>query len=342
MPNIYDVAKEAGVSRSTVSRVINNQESVKDDKRERVLEAIAKLNYTPNATARALAMNRTNTIGVIIRSLTDNFNTEFISSVHDAADKNHYGAIFCMRTVEDQANINYIDFLNKKVDGFIFIGEETVSEDELRSLAASEIPVIAMESTHPVESITYVTVDNYESALKSVEYLISLGHKRIINISTTDMTQEKDLRSLGYEEAIKKNGLAYSETIPISYIVEEAKAYLNKLVPQILNQGITAAFCFNNMIATILIEALILAGVRIPEDFSVVGFDDIEYRHLSEVPYPRITSSKQPQAEMASYAVTELIGQIERPKETPIESKSREFECQLNIRHSTGRVSNHD
>jgi len=131
MPNIYDVAKEAGVSRSTVSRVINNQKSVKDDKRERVLEAIKKLNYTPNATARALAMNKTNTIGVIARELTEAFNAEFIAGIHDEADAMHYGVIFCMRTNYDKANINYIDFLNKKVDGIIFIGEETVSTEEL-------------------------------------------------------------------------------------------------------------------------------------------------------------------------------------------------------------------
>ncbi len=342
MPNIYDVAKEAGVSRSTVSRVINNQKSVKDDKRERVLAAIAKLNYTPNATARALAMNRTNTIGVIARRLTDNFNAEFISSVHDAADENHYGAIFCMRTIQDQANINYIDFLNKKVDGFIFIGEETVTEDELKSLATSEIPVVAMESTHPVDSITYITVDNFNSAYRSVEYLVSLGHKKIVNLSTTDMTQEKDLRAAAYEEAIKKSQLDYIKSFDISYEVDEAKAHLKMIIPQLIEDGVTAAFCFNNMIATMFSEALIGHGIRIPEDFSVVGFDDIEYRHLSDLPLPRLTSSKQPQKEMASYAVEELIKQIERPKDTPIESASKEFKCQLNIRQSTGVVPHND
>ena len=243
MPNIYDVAREAGVSRSTVSRVINNQKSVKDDKRERVLEAIKKLNYTPNATARALAMNKTNTIGVIARQLTETFNAEFIAGIHDAADLNNYGVVFCMRTLYDKSNINYIDFLNKKVDGFIFIGEETVTAEELESLALSEIPVIAMEFEHPVEPVTYVTVDNYDVTYESVKYLYDLGHRKIVNFSADDITQEKDLRNKAYSDVVDRYELDYKKIYEVPSDIKDSHDIVKKIIPEILQAGVTAAFC---------------------------------------------------------------------------------------------------
>ncbi len=338
MPNIYDVAKEAGVSRSTVSRVINNQKSVKDEKRQRVLDAIKKMNYTPNATARALAMNKTNTIGVVARELTETFNAEFISGIHDYADSEHYGVIFCMRTLNDKANINYIDFLNKKVDGLIFIGEYTVTEEELVSLARSEIPVVAMEITYPIEPITYVTVNNHETSYDSIKYLNNLGHQKIVNFTADDITQEKSQRTNGYEEAINELGLKYKKTYEVPYDIRDSHDIVKSIVPEILEQGVTAAFCYNNIIAVALSEAIVQAGLRIPEDFSIIGFDDIHYTNIAEVAFPRITSNLQPQREMAEYSVKKLISMIDRSKGSKIQNHDKEFKCKLMIHQSTGDV----
>jgi LacI family transcriptional regulator len=340
MYNIYDVAKKAGVSRSTVSRVINNQESVKDDKRERVLEAIKELNYTPNATARALAMNKTNTIGVIARELTESFNAKFIDGIHQYADQMHYGVIFCIRSNTNVSNVNYIDFLNKKVDGLIFIGQDTVSEDELISLAKSQIPVVAMEIEYPVEHITFINVNNRDSVYKAIEHLGKLGHKRIVNITTEDKTQERTARNKGYEDGLNDLGLAYKCTYELPYNFFEARHIARSILPRLIDDKVTAAFCYNNEIGAALCEALITNGYDIPKDFSIVGFDDMHYTNLSEVPYPRLTSFLQPQRDMAFYAISTLIQIINRKKGDAITSKSKEFKCKLMIHESTTIVSN--
>lgn len=338
MPNIYDVAKEAGVSRSTVSRVINNQKSVKDDKRQRVLDAIKKMNYTPNATARALAMNKTNTIGVVARELTETFNAGFISGIHDYADSEHYGVIFCMRTLNDKANINYIDFLNKKVDGLIFIGEETVTEDELESLAKSEIPVVAMEIKYPIEPITYITVNNFETTYDSVKYLHDLGHRKIVNFTADDITQEKTQRSNAYNQAISDLNLDYNMTYEVPYDIGDSHDIVKSIVPKILEEGVTAAFCYNNIIAVALAEGIVQAGLSIPKDFSIIGFDDIHYTNIAEVAFPRITSNLQPQREMAEYSVKKLVEIIDRDKHSKIQNYDKEFKCKLMIHQSTGEA----
>jgi len=338
MPNIYDVAREAGVSRSTVSRVINNQKSVKPEKKERVMEAIEKLNYTPNATARALAMNKTNTIGIISRDLTDMFNTSFIKQIHDCADAMHYGAIFCMQTAADKANINYIDFLNKKVDGFIFIGENTINEKELNSLIQADIPVIILEVVFSNEKGTYITVNNEKASYNSINYLYSLGHRRIAHISNDDNTQEKWLRYKGYKDAIYDLSLEFERMYDVPYEIEDSRPVVKRLVPMLIRDKVTAAFCYNNSIATALAEGLIQAGIRIPEDFSIIGFDDIHYSNISKVTFPRLTSNLQPQRLMAQYAVDCLLKLIDRPKGEELYSLSKEFECRLMIYESTQEV----
>lgn len=337
MPNIYDVAREAGVSRSTVSRVINNQKSVKDDKRKQVLMAIKKLNYTPNATARALALKRTNTIGVISRELTETFNAKFINEVHHYADNQHYGVIYCMRKHTTQANINYIDFLNKKVDGFIFIGENTVTEEELENLSKAQIPVVAMEVEYPVEHVTFLNIDNFESSYNAVKYLYELGHRRLVNITANEPTQEKEARKAGFNKACEDMGMDFFETVETPYYIGASKTCIQELIPNLLENNITAGFCYNNVIGTMLAEELIVNGKSIPDDFSIIGFDDIHYGNISRVAIPELSSIRQPQKEMAEYAVEKLLEAINRKKDSMILSESKVFNCELKIHESTGR-----
>lgn len=340
MYNIYDVAERAGVSRSTVSRVLNHQESVSEEKRQRVLEVIKAMNYTPNATARALAMNKTNTLGIIARELTEVFNARFIDGIQKCADHNHYGALFCIRSKSSESNINYIDFLNKKVDGFIFIGQDTVSESELIHLSKSNIPVVAMEIKYPVEGVSFVTVNNEESISSGVDYLVGLGHKKIAYIAATDAMQENEERKAGYLKGISQQGLIYQNIVDCPYDYPESKTAVEEFLPRLLFDGVTAAICFNNEIAVAVIEGLIKRGVRIPKDFSVIGFDDIHYTNLAEISIPRITSFLQPQEEMAEYATVQLLKRIEHKTTANSSFKNKEFKCVLKIHETTGVAPN--
>ncbi|MBN2222347.1 MAG: LacI family DNA-binding transcriptional regulator [Vallitaleaceae bacterium] len=330
MPNIYDVAREAGVSRSTVSRVINHQKSVIESKRIRVLEAIEKLNYTPNATARALAMNKTNTIGVIARELTEDFYAGFINNIHRFADEHHYGILFCMRKTNSRYNIDYIDFLHKKVDGFIFLGENTVTEEELRKLATAKTPVVVLEMNYPIQPITYINVNNEAAAYTSVMKLQN-KHRCIAHITASENTQEKEMRIRGFEKAIQDAGVLHGGIYHLPYYMVNARLMIDAMIDEFLEKGVSAAFCFNNAMATVLAEGLIKRKIKIPEEFAIIGFDDINYASQAILPVPRISSNRQPQYEMAEYAITALVKSIDELHEEKEmkEDYSRVFSCEF-------------
>ncbi|MFA9398437.1 MAG: LacI family DNA-binding transcriptional regulator [Clostridiaceae bacterium] len=330
MANLYDIAKVAGVSKSTVSRVINDQPGVKEDKRLKIQETIKKLNYKPNALARSLVLQKTHTIGIIVRELSNNFYSEYIRNLHHIADSMGYGALYCNRTSYEESNIDYLEFLNKKVDGFIFLGEGTVTKEELESLVLSKYPLVVIQSMLDVQDVTYININNYRAYYEAVEYLIKLGHRKIINISGP-LDKEFVERNKGYSEAVTMHNLDYEITYYLDYFMESAYELALKIAPSIRNEKITAAVCSNNILATGFIDGLIDSGIKVPEEFSVIGFDDIVAAEVTHNNIPAITSVKQPQKDISEYAVGKLMQMMEQG----IGEYSKDFSCKLKIRNST-------
>lgn len=330
MPNVFDIAREAGVSKSTVSRVINNQVGVNKDKRKRVLDAIEKLNYSPNAMARGLVLKKTNTIGVIVRELSNSFYSEFIKNIHYNADEKGYGALYCNRNSYVESNIDYLSSLNKKVDGYIFIGEGTVSQNELTTLVNSNYPSIVIQAKLDVPGVTYIQIDNYEATYKAVKYLVELGHKKIIYFCGPKDFELLE-RTRGYSQGLKDANLGFERIFYTDYFMSSAYKLTKNLVQYIKEEGITAALCSNNIVATGVIDGLLDSQIRVPEDFSVIGFDDIVNAEITNNNIPAITSVKQPQLEITLYALEKLLYMIEHG----CDDYCKNFECQLMIRKST-------
>lgn len=330
MANVFDIAKEAGVSKSAVSRVINKQSGVNKDKRKRVLDAIDKLNYTPNAMARGLVLRKTNTIGVIVRELSNSFYAEFIKDIHYCADKKGYGALYCNRNSYIESNIDYLSSLNKKVDGFLFLGEGTVSQNELQSLIRRNYPSIVIQAKLDVPEVTYIQIDNFEATYKSVKYLIELGHTKIINFSGPKDFELME-RTRGYNQALKNYNIPFEKTFHLDYFMSSAYKLTKEIASFIREEGVTAAVCSNNIIATGVIDALIDSQIRVPEDFSVIGFDDIVNAEITNNNIPAITSVKQPQLAITQYAIEKLLYMIGNG----CGDYSKNFECELMIRRST-------
>ena len=336
MANIYDIAKESGVSRSTVSRVINNQPSVSEDKRQKVLAAIDKLKYTPSATARALATNKTNTIGVTSRELAHSFYDEFINNIHSGADQRNYGVLYTMRNTYSHANIDFTALMHKKVDGYMFVGEGTVTEEELKDLIHNDIPVVGYEFNFDIEHSLFININNLESAYQGTKYLFDLNHNHIIHITYDSTMQEMQLRAKGYLKAVADLGIKKAQVFNVPFVQSEIFEQCQLMMPYIMANKVTAAFCTNNIIASVLIEVLIENGYSVPEDFSVVGFDDTPAErplHISRQKIPEITSVKQPQSEMASYGINALISSVEAGE--PLETGNIIFECDLIVRNTT-------
>lgn len=336
MANIYDIAKKSGVSRSTVSRVINNQPSVSEDKRLRVLEAIDQLKYTPSATARALARNKTNTIGVTSRELAHSFYNEFIKSIHFGADQRSYGVLYTMRNAYLKTNIDFKGLMHKKVDGYMFVGEGTVTEDELSDLIHNDIPVVCYEFDYKIDDALFININNKESGYLATEYLYALGHRNIIHLSYASGLQEMSLRAEGFNKAVMDLGIGSGEIFKVAFTLEEMYDQVQSMMPYIKKSEVTAAFCGNNTIASVLIEVLIANGYEVPKDFSVIGFDDTPVErglHMSRQIIPEITSIKQPQKAMAEYGLNALMTSIETGK--ALESGNKIFKCALVLRDTT-------
>lgn len=331
MVNIYDVAREAGVSRSTVSRVLNNHSGVNEETRQKVLDVMERLSYQPNTNARSLASRETKMIGVITKHIGNTFYADFMKNIHISAEGLGYGTLFCFSNPNNPDSTDYSRALIGKVDGILFVGEKTVSREQLKRLEKSHIPMAIIENEETKHAIISVNIDNFEAAYNATEYLLLLGHRKIAHISGNDSFFELRERARGYKAAFKKNSIPIDESL-IQFGRWSAAETMKKthlLFEQ--HPDLTAAFCANDIIAAGAVQAAVARGLKVPEDFSVVGFDDMIIPELIPYQLPSITTVRQPKKQMAEYAVKALVDWIE----TGIISEDKVFQTEFVIRNST-------
>ncbi len=226
--------------------------------------------------------------------------------------------------------------MHKKVDGYQFVGEGTATEEELKDLIHNDIPVIGYEFNFNIDDALFININNLDSAYEATQYLFDLNHNHIVHLTYDSNMQEMKLREEGYYIAAKDFGIEKVKVFEVPFVQNEIFEKCQSIIGYIKENDITAAFCGNNIIASVLIEVLIENGYSVPEDFSLVGFDDTPAErpmHISRQKIPEITSVKQPQREMADYGVNALIAGIEAGK--PFETGNKIFECELIVRNTT-------
>lgn len=332
MPNIYDIAEAANVSKSTVSRVINDKPGVSNSKREKVLTVIKELNYKPNSAARKLGLKRTNTIGVLVNDLSDVFYSEYVRKIDKIfTNQLHYGALYCTTNKHTPQKVNYLEQLNKTVDGYIFLGEEVISKDELRILHKDGEKFVGIGTNLTCEGGMMIDINNFEASYTIVEYLIRLGHKNIMYVTSESHRIEFSERFMGYQQALIDYKLPFQKYFSIGFTQDDATKVAKEVSQAAVKNDITAIVCFNDIAAIGLIDGLIDEGFNVPEDFSVVGFDDFQGVFTTQNEVPRITTMRQPNDEMASYGVNGLYNMIINNEK----GKSKIFECELIIGGST-------
>lgn len=336
MANIYDIAKEAGVSKSTVSRVINNKESVSEEKREKVLEVIKRLNYKPNSAARRLGLKKTNTIGVLVSDLSDNFYSEYVRNINDIfTNKLHYGALYCTNNEETSGEVNYLELLNKSVDGYIFLGERSVSLEDLKVLQNDNEPFVGIGINETLENATLLDIDNHDATYEAVKYLHKLNHRRIGYLYPRVHRKEFYNRYEGYKDALKKFDLDYEKQFVTGFLFDEAYESAGEIAKAIEEENLTAIVCYNDTSAMGIIDGLIDLGYTIPDDLSVIGYDDIDFFTKTNNPIPPLTTLRQPNKEMAEYGVNALYNMIQKKEKAP----SKIFHCELITRSSTKKLN---
>ncbi|MGB7799525.1 ribose operon transcriptional repressor RbsR [Buttiauxella sp.] len=311
MPTMKDVAKLAGVSTSTVSHVINNDRFVSDAIRAKVDAAIKTLNYAPSALARSLKLNQTHTIGMLITASSNPFYSELVRGVERSCFERGYSLVLCNTEGDEQRmNRNLETLLQKRVDGLLLLCTEThLPSPDIMSRYPS-IPTVMMDWA-PFEGESDVIQDNsLLGGERATQHLIDKGYTRIACITGPQDKTPARLRLEGYRNAMNRAGLAIQQGYEIigDFEFQGGFTAMNSLLA--LEQPPHAVFTGNDAMAVGAYQALYQAGLKVPQDMAVVGYDDIE---LARYMTPPLTTIHQPKDELGELAVDVLIHRMAQP-----------------------------
>ncbi|WP_338846858.1 LacI family DNA-binding transcriptional regulator [Massilia sp. W12] len=304
------VADRAGVSTSTVSHVLNNTRIVSQEARERVQQAIADLRYIPSAVARSLKNDRTKTLGILIPNNSNPYFAEVIQGVEDASFEQGYNLILCNSYDDVEKQVAYIRvLLEKRIDGLILVASGH-DEELIHLLAAEELPVVVVDREVPGVNADFIQADHEQGAYQAVRYLLELGHRRIACVAgPQDLLASSD-RVAGYMRALQEAGAAFhSEWLINSDFTSEGgfRAFQQLLA---LPQRPSAIFVSNDLMAIGGLCAAAASGVQIPQQLSVVGYDDIA---LASFANPPLTTVAQPKHEIGYLTAQTLIERLKQP-----------------------------
>ncbi|MCK4260150.1 MAG: LacI family DNA-binding transcriptional regulator [Halanaerobiales bacterium] len=326
---IMGVAKLAGVSVGTVSNVINNKVNVLPHTRKKVLDAIEELNFQPSESARVLKRGKTNTIALLIPEISRPFYYMLIEGIESAASKNGYDLILYKTHRKPSVEAKWLQLLGeKKVDGVILVSI-VVDDKALDIVVEKKYPVVLLEKHEVIPS---VYIDNRKGAFKAVEYLIKLGHRKIIFINGSTKTVPGMMRLQGYIEALSKYNISFDKNLYYEGEFETEDGY-EGITSILAEHEATAVFAGSDTIAIGVVSGLRSMGLSVPEDISVIGFDDI---YMASMLNPPLTTIRQPSYEMGCEAVEIFVDIINNEGK---KKNEKEFETELVIRNSCKAVS---
>ncbi|GAB4537558.1 MAG: hypothetical protein Kow0063_24490 [Anaerolineae bacterium] len=331
MPTINDVARRAGVSPVTVSRVINNAPNVSPATREKVEQAIQELGYVPSLAARSLRLKRTRTLALILPDITNTFWTTVARGVEDAAQRREY-AVFLGNTDEDAVKQSrYLDsVVGQRVDGVIIAPQSSDARD-LAQLRQRNIPTVVIDRRIEGWEVDSVLGDSVSGAMALVQHLIGLGHRRIAMLSGPVGASTAEDRVAGYCMALSEAGIPLEPALIRRGEYKSASG--EEMTYQVLDAGLqpTAIFAANNAIAMGVIDALEKRGLRVPQDIALVCFDD--FPNVSHL-FPFLTVAVQPAYDMGINAAQLLFSRLDN--EVTLQPRHVVLPTRLIIRHSCG------
>ncbi|MDX8520975.1 LacI family DNA-binding transcriptional regulator [Mesorhizobium dulcispinae] len=309
MTTIADVARYAGVSVATVSHVMNRTRHVEPETAERVRAAITALRYSPNSLARSLRRGETKTIGLLLPDNSNPFFASVARQIEDAGFVAGYTVILCNSDGSAEKEERYLSVLMaKQIDGLIFAG----SSDHARVFASlsTAVPAVLLDREIHSVHVDSVLVDHDHGGYLAGRYLVGLGHKRIGVIGGPRDSSSSPARLRGFTRALEEAGLALSPSsvVDSDYHFAGGRLAMERLMEQA--PEITAVFACNDLMAMGAITALRSRGLRVPDDMSLVGFDDIPYAVTT---WPPLTTIAQPVEKIGTRAVSLLLERVGEP-----------------------------
>jgi DNA-binding LacI/PurR family transcriptional regulator len=332
---ISDVAERAGVSRATVSRISNgNYGQNTEETIRKVLKVIEELDYRPNALAKGLKVMKTNVIGIVLSNLQNPFWIKVLEGVEDTCRSKGYSLMICNSSDEAEIEAEHIkQFQMRQVDGILI--NPTIKNMELyKQLTNNRLPFVSINRKVYGHEFDMVVVDNVAGGKMAVNHLLNLGKKRIaVIVYPPDGISPRIERLAGYSEALKAAGV--EEDPSLTVIVDEVPGAVQKKVKELLQSPDRpdAILSTNNMMTLEILEGVKEIGLSIPQDVSLVGYDETVWsKHLN----PPLTTVNQPSYEMGQLAAERLISLIENNSLLDEEKKTVSLKPNLIIRESCG------
>jgi LacI family transcriptional regulator len=328
--SIADVARESGVSIFTVSAVINNKTHVSKARRQRVEDAIRKLNYRPNLIARSLIKQKTQTIGMIVTDIANPFFPMVVRGAEDAAHKHGYNLLLCNSDDVDEKEEKELELLlSKRVDGILLTKTAGDFRPSLRQMIKDvNIPFVLVMRTYPQLTKDAVISDDYQGAYEAVRHLARAGRRRIGLVSGPMKVSNAKERYRGFREALEAEKLPYEPELVTEgdYRIESGFRAGHAL----LSQRPDGIYCANHLMTIGLLKAAGEIGLTCPEDFGLVSFDDYPWLGVFR---PRLTTVELPKHQLGSEAAELLIRRIAGDTSAPV---LRKLQPELRIRESCG------
>ena len=329
MVTIKDIAKRAGVSRSTVSRALQDHPRIGQDTKDKVRRIADELGYVPNYIAQSLSARRTLTIGVVITGVNNPFTWKVVEGVDVTAHAHGNSVLFSTSRNDHHHEMEVIDsFRRRRVDGIIIISTHMASLYSAH-LSGIDIPVVLINNQQEGEKLRSVAIDDYAGACLAMRHLIGLGHARIVYLGPVDRVRSSQKRYAAYRDMLREAG--HPAELALQTMLDQPTDFETgqDLAEQVIAHQATAAFCYNDRVALGLMAALREQRFRVPDRLSIVGFDDIdEAQHA----VPRLTTVRQPQYQLGQYAV-EMLFQLMETDESQV--MNRILPCELIVRETT-------
>lgn len=331
--NIKEIARQAGVSVATVSRVLNHPDTVAPKTRERILALMEQIDYKPNWFARGLNFNKTDTIALLIPSILNPAYVEIAEGVESVANKKGYTVLLCITEGEVNKERQYIQTLiNRHIDGVILVSS-LLGNDDLIKLKKQGVGVVLVGENSEKTQEPMVRIDCCEAAYLAVQHLINCGHREIALIYGSSPAMENKNKISGYEKALKEAGIPVRRAIMVEEENSIEGGYLATRKLLGLDKNPDAIFATSDLLAFGVIDALRDAELKIPEDVAVMGFDNIK---MSGLMVPKLSTVAKPLHKMGLSGARLLVDVIESADDGGIPMKEIILQSKLKICKSCG------
>jgi DNA-binding LacI/PurR family transcriptional regulator len=302
--SIKDIARLANVSHSTVSRALSRNPSISANTAERIRRIAQESGYRASAAARSLVTRRTGTIGVVVTTITDPFAAEVVRGIEDAANENDYCVLLANSNADPEREMKVVRTLEeRRVEGIV-VTSSRLGSLYATALSETQVPIVLLNNQHASAFLHSVMIANVDASREATRHLVGFGHRRIAYIGDRYGCQSDSERFSGYRAALEEAGIPFRPQYAVQGDgkAEGGHAAMTTLLR--LEESPSAVFCYNDMTALGALRSTREHGLRVPEDVSFVGFDDL---FISQYTDPPLTTMRQPMHDMGRKAVETLL-----------------------------------